>query len=373
VKEKMMIYPFDAGFSAILRHQSLLEGYEISKLVSPRGWGLCDNDASVADSGSYMNIWVWDNFDEALKECDTIFFTKPDNTIFDFENIVKNPLLKSAEAGKNIICTIAMKEELKERLLNICNKKGTYFRYYGEHENYNKHFPKFEYEKISRIRTPVIVVLGTSEKTNKFEIQLSLRENLLEMGYKVSQVGTRKGCELMGFHSFPEFMFSPSLNESGKVFLYNQFIKNLEVKDDPDVIIIGIPGGIVPFNEELTNRFGVLAFEISNAIAPDVVIFSTLYTDYSPSYFELLSTTIKYKLGYNIDFFNIANHQFDWESARQEKMLVFTTIDSSFVSKKISSYPKLCKPIYNILDKKNAQNMANSIVNLLSGEYNQLV
>jgi peptide maturation system protein (TIGR04066 family) len=125
------------------------------------------------------------------------------------------------------------------------------------------------------IDTPVIFVLGTGERTNKFEIQLALRENMMKMGYKASQVGTREYCELLGFHSFPRFMFGNGISEISKIASFNRFIKSLERDECPDVIIIGVPRGIMPFNNRLPNGYGILAYEVSQAVTPD----STVYSD----------------------------------------------------------------------------------------------
>ncbi len=133
----------------------------------------------------------------------------------------------------------------------VCKYKGNIFIQYPLNKNYEicSYVDKLE---IQEIKTPVIFVMGVGENAHKFEIQLSVRENLFNMGYKVSQVGSRNYCEMFNFHSFPEFMYSNMYSETEKIKLFNNFIKNIENQENPDVIIIGIPGTIMRINNKAT-------------------------------------------------------------------------------------------------------------------------
>lgn len=42
-----------------------------------------------------------------------------------------------------------------------------------------------------------------------------------------------------------------------------------------DVIILGVPGGVMPYSSEIPNGFGEPAFIIANAIKLDIAIYST--------------------------------------------------------------------------------------------------
>lgn len=126
--------------------------------------------------------------------------------------------------------------------------------------------------------------MGVTNKACKFEIQLSIRENLQSKGYKISQIGSRNYCEFLGFHSFPGFMYNRNLSESEKIILFNNYIKRLENDENPDLIVIGIPGGIMKRNDTFTSYFGIFAYEISQAVTPDYVICSTQYQDFKHEY-----------------------------------------------------------------------------------------
>lgn len=361
MKSKTAVFPFDMEACPLLRHSSLLQDYDISSLVSPEGWGFTGEDAGCADQGCDIGMRVESDFDKVLEQNDTILFMDACNDI-DREILLYPRMVKAAEGSKNILCTIQLEDWIEEKIRNICRCKGTAFQYWGK-KSMQIHRPASE--MIYPINVPVVFVLGLAERTNKFEIQLALRENFQKMQYKVSQIGTRHYCELMGFHSFPEFMYHPAVPEHEKVVLFNHYVKNLEIKEEPDIILIGIPGGMMPFNRKFTNKFGILAYEVSQAVLPDAVVLGTLYDTCTPEYFDFLSTSAKYKLGYEVDCYNMGSVGLDWQLSNVEKQLSYIMTDWKFINEKKQQYNHLKTPVYNVLDPKDACDIANFLLGRL--------
>ncbi len=364
--EKLLIYPYNMQITPVLRHNSLLSGYDISCLISPNGWGFTGKDAGIADSGPDIGITVSSDFEKALDLCDTVMIIEP-HLPFSFEKNILHKIKLAIKSNKNIICLLQLEKQTVEEIDSLCNCQGVYFKYFNGAQNILSEDIHFENESIEEIDTPIILLTGIAERTNKFEIQLTLREKIQKSGYKISQVGSRSYCEMLGFHSFPSFMFSSGVTEVNKVLMFNRFIKKIEETEEPDIIIIGVPGGIMPFNRMFTNKFGLLAFEISQAILPDVVIASLLYEDYKPEGFDIYANSIKYKLGFDVDFFNVANTQFDWARAYEEKVLSYLSLDYKFIDEKKTNFTKNEIPVFNILNKDDSDNMVNQAIEKLTG------
>ncbi len=364
--EKLLIYPYNMQITPVLRHKSLFSGYDISCLVSPNGWGFTGKDAGIADSGPDIGITVSSDFEKALDLCDTVMIIEP-HLPFSFEKNILHKIKLAIKSNKNIICLLQLEKQTVEEIDSLCNCQGVYFIYFNGAQNILSGDIHFENESIEEIDTPIILVTGIAERTNKFEIQLTLREKIQKSGYKISQVGSRSYCEMLGFHSFPSFMFSSGVTEVNKVLMFNRFIKKIEETEEPDIIIIGVPGGIMPFNRTFTNKFGLLAFEISHAILPDVVIASLLYEDYKPEGFDIYANSIKYKLGFDVDFFNVANTQFDWARAYEEKVLSYLSLDYKFIDEKKTNFTKNKIPVFNILNKDDSDNIVKQAIEKLTG------
>ncbi len=373
-KEKVMVYPYSAQFAPVLRNRELIEQYEITGLVAPYGWGPAGRDAAWADGGEYIGIEVSDSFDEALKVCDAVLLAE---SIYKLDYSIMRPNIeKAVKAGKNIICTMQLEDELYNNIEKLCIDNNTAIKYYNVLKRPSKISDfrdsldcteKRDNHKIYDIETPVLFVAGLAERTNKFQIQLDLRNNLQKLGYKVSQVGSRSYCELMGFHSIPSFMFEPSIPEHKKILLFNWFVKRIECAEKPDIIIIGIPDGIMPLNKSFTGHFGVMGYLISRAVNADALILSVLYNMYNNQYFELLQNSIKYKLGCSITCFNMSNISFDWTTSKEKSKEYYTTIDYRFIDEKIEQYKVLSTPVYNMQNPSSAYDMTNYIIDVLSG------
>ena len=364
--KKVLIYPYDSGFTPILRHRQFLEGYDIVSLVSPGGWALTGRDAGDADKSGQIGINVTGDFEEALELCDIVIIVDSEKQL-DFQKYIMPKVFTAVEHEKDIIVTTQLRDEDYKTISQKCKDAGVDYKYFNYPEEHRK-FPGItaENEFLHNINTPVVFVLGIGERTNKFEIQLSLRKKFLSEGYKVSQIGTRGYCELLGFLSFPEFMFDGTLPETNKIVFFNHLIKQIENEEHPDVFIIGIPGGIMPFNNRLTNRFGILAYEVSQALEADCAIFSCHYAEYKNEYFKGLSDLVKYKLGFEVSCYNISNVMFDWVNSKQENKSIYTTLDSAYIDEKLNQYSKMEIPAFNAQNTDGAWNMSEHIINKLA-------
>ncbi|MDY4115665.1 MAG: TIGR04066 family peptide maturation system protein, partial [Blautia sp.] len=99
------------------------------------------------------------------------------------------------------------------------------------------------------------------------------RKIFIEQNYKVFQVGTKDYSTLFELDNWPRFLFSQEISFPKKVFAFNRWIFERVKKLEPDIIILGIPGGIMPINNKICNYFGELALIISKALKIDVNIF----------------------------------------------------------------------------------------------------
>ena len=363
-KKEILVYPYDIEFCPILRHSEMMLEYAVAAIVSPLGWGMNGKDAAVADGGDCLNINVNSDFESLLPLCDCVLFSEAERPL-DFDKSILPKVINAVSAGKDILYLRELDEERKKKLKGICKKYDVGFKTCDDFKDTFSVDDSYSL-KLHKINTPVIFVTGSYERTQKFEIQLSLRDAFNSLGYNVSQVGSRNYCELIGFHSFPEFMYKSSIADEKKIFAFNHYLKELEIEESPDVLIVGIPGGVMRLNDSFTGRFGIMAYEVSQAVTPDVAVFSTLYEDVQPDYFEKVSMSIKYKLGFDISCYNLSNVKFDWDVAKDSEKESYLLLDSSFIQKRIPKFNMLKTPVFNILNDRDKGNMASFLIDTLS-------
>lgn len=360
--QKALVYPYDSEFSPVLRHKSLLCNLDVVKLVSPRGWGFTGMDASAADGGDTLGIKIEDNFEMAIEECDTLLLVDSICSLA-FEKYIMPKVRIAAGMVKNIICTRSLNSDEVKEIEHICRETGSQFKCYIKEG-------KSEFEIIAenrvQIETPVVFVAGTGERSDKFEVQLSLREELIKRGYSVCQIGTRSFCELLGFHSMPDFILGTQIKESQKVCYFNHYIKQLETREKPDIIIIGIPGGIMPINDLFSNQFGIIMYEISQAVQPDYSILCSHNEEHDLSFYKEISEGVNHKFGFNIDCHIVSHIKIDWMESQNSKVLSYLSLDKGYIDSEIRHIDTSDIQIMNIYADGGPSQLTESVINRLS-------
>lgn len=226
-ENKIILYPYDYNNSVILRYYDLFKYKGTFVPVSPKGTGLIGKDASIVDKGDKLNCIVksFDDKNEFLDKENLCILLESDYTC-DLEQDLSSSDFK---------CVIDCIEKERELPLEV--------------------IPEDDHQ-IFKFETPVIFVTGLNERTNKKFIQLEL-QRYFSKEYTVSLILSSGKAELFGDHSYPQFMFSKDISEAAKIILFNRYVKKIEQDEKPDIIVIGIPGSVFPYNFEVNNYFGI--------------------------------------------------------------------------------------------------------------------
>lgn len=361
-KKRALIYPYDCESTCLIRFNHLNKIFDIVGIVSPRGWGLTDKDAGIADGGDMIGLRVENGF-EVYDDNDYDAIALVDSCReLDFENIIYPKLESLIAKGKDIICLKEVDASQLKLMKDLCDKYDTSF----QHFSCDWEPIKPNMTNIFNIEVPIVFVLGLGDRTQKFNIQLSIWEGLKNLGYNVSQIGSKNYSNIFGFHPFPSFMFSKNLKEQDKVILFNRMVKKIEIEEKPDVIVIGIPGGIMAINKDITQGFGILPYLICQAVKADISILSVYYDEYNAKFFREIEILAKYRFGTLIDCFNISNIKIDYLETENSKEMSYIMLDTDFIDRKKNNYVGVTKAIFNVLNKNDQNNMTRYIINTLS-------
>lgn len=310
---KTLIYPFDRQFLPLIRHQAYPSELEIEYCVAPNGWGFSNKDIGIFDLGEPVGKRATSDFDGSLEQCEAVIICKWDK--FLRRDIVYDKLIKSANAGKHIYCCIDLNLEEYEYVYSLVNEHSKTFTYYNTNlDSQDQEILAGYSDSILQIDTPVIMVFGIMEQVSKFDTQLALRQYLKDLGYSVSVVSSRTYGAIAGFHPTPFFLLETDIPEAKKVSMLNGFIKNIELNEKPDLIIIGVPGGILPIDDKISNGFGITGFEVTQAVTPDVAIVNIPHEQYAADYFQELDNIVKYRFSSLSNAYLVDNVFFDRSS-----------------------------------------------------------
>jgi uncharacterized NAD-dependent epimerase/dehydratase family protein len=115
-----------------------------------------------------------------------------------------------------------------------------------------------EYNNLPYLKTPVISIVGTSNKQGKITAQLRIRKILEEEGYKVSHVSTEPQGILFGADfCFPygyKCPIEPPEHEWSR--LMRIALRGIQQYNKPDIILTGTQGALLPRSRTISNEIG---------------------------------------------------------------------------------------------------------------------
>lgn len=241
--------------------------------------------------------------DEMLNEVDALCIVDSLSEINETELLAV--ITDVAKKRKKIILASHTYLKYKEKIKRICDENHVeLIMYYNLNFNNDQILNGTKME----IEAPVITIMGMLPMTQKFELQLYLRRKFIDKGYKVSQIGTRPVSELFGFHALPEYFFTNKYTDVEKIIAFNNFVKNIEKEEKPDVIIIGIPDVVIPFSKKHNFSFGIYAYEILSAVQPDFAFMNLSAGEYNQDFFNEIRQMCLYKFNIDIDAYFISKY-----------------------------------------------------------------
>lgn len=310
-KERAMIFPYDGNTAPLLRNSKFIDNYDMVLPCTFESWNLDSRDAAFADGGSKIGIQARSDFSKCLKDVDVVIFVEGSQAIARGE-LIYPKMYEAIAQGKKIIDLLEFNEleaEMKSYSLNH-NVKYITCRNDTDHWRCNKDIVA---EGLLDVNIPIVLVVGEGKDTGKFLTELKLTERLERKGYKVSLIGSNDCCKLVGGKPFPAFMRDNGMTDVEQVLLFNRYIKYVEELEKPDLILLGVPGGVISCTKRIYGDFGILAYKVSQAIKADFVMMNLFYEEYPDSVFEDIHKMFQYRFGMNVDLIGISNHHVDWE------------------------------------------------------------
>jgi hypothetical protein len=223
------------------------------------------------------------------------------------------------------------------------------------------------FRDLSKIKTPVIAVVGTSNKQGKFTTQLRLKKILQKAGYRTAHLSTEPQSELLG----ADFTFPIGLNSTVKIPLtawdvtVHALVKAIARYVNPHIIISGTQGWIVPLNRSLFNALNMLHF--LNGVQPDGVVCAINPNDTLETIHQnvqaVQSITKARLLFYTITPWERTLHQ----TNTGNKVMVKNLLSGDELQKRIAYYADMLQaPVFNIKEENCDQQVVQIIENFFS-------
>lgn len=296
-KVNTAVFPVDINYIAMIENPALQMDdimFEVKQWISFSGW---NTKSFYENTDCYKISCLEEGLDadvEALVLIDTLH-------ILELEYL---EAVIAMAAGNGITVFNARSTDLQEEesIKELCRKYQTEYRLIQE--NYVPG-PLNNYE-LKEIEAPVVSVVGTGPNTQIFDVELQLYGEFKKAGHKISYISSRRAGRLLGAHCIPDFMYDTRA-EREKILLLNRFVYETAAAEKPDLILLGVPGEIMPLSRKHSLNFGIVSYEIFSAVTPDVSILGLYNLEYTDAFIEREKAYCKYHLNMEPDIIFCSN------------------------------------------------------------------
>ena len=260
---KLSFFPFTPEVEQLARNRSILKDYEMSSILSFK-----EDKVHLNDFQARTGIPCFTSIEQALKNIDSLILLSKgcDHTwekyydCIDYATSHEIPVY----CGEKVISS--MPEEKYRSLVHLIHNEST------------MECP-FSNDKLLEIDIPIIAIMGVGENCGKFECELELKQYIDGLGYQCLPLSSNPLGKYAGMVLFPDFLYDDSVSFPQKVLGLNRYVYELCKINTPDVLLVGVPGGIIPLSNTEANRFSEIPLVISLALHIDAGVLAVYFTD----------------------------------------------------------------------------------------------
>ncbi len=296
-KKRIAIFPIDESIMPYIKYK-LIDQYEVAA-------------GYTSNKGSYLGKeFILENGRFTIKninQCDysefDIMWVVDSDEIDRFEDDILPIVEQAAYNKKDIYVSVSMNQDIFLKCQEICKSNNVTFIKITEDDQINLELT----ETLLKVSTPIVFVLGIYEHTSKLDTLLYLHKAAKVAGYRPISILTKtNNFNLEDCHGFPKFMLNDGLSDKMKILLFNHFIRKLELEKMADLILIGIPGEIMPINRMHFGNFSIMPYLVANAVSCDYAVLKLFNDFYTKEFAEEVKNYCTYKYAVDIDSFVVS-------------------------------------------------------------------
>lgn len=356
-KINLGVYPFEESFIPILRYKELFDKYRFCQLIKHNGDSLSENE--IKEISTYARECGQINWEDLNNDSrlDMLLVTR-DVEKLEWD-VAVGVIEKYCKMGIGIL--LMGVQTVKGKIQEICTSYNVMCKTSDEISFANK---KVDYRNMKyslaqqTIETPIVSVAGVVPVTQKYQIQLDLFDNFKKDGYKVTLVGT--GCmnELIDSYSVDDVLFCRELSEVHRIHYFNDFIKEIEKQEEPDVIIIGVDDPLLSLSSRHPFNYGIYASELYSAFTPDVSVIALMNGTYNDEFYDEFGKLCRFKYNFEASAYFVSRYVPLSASMYREKLSYAYANEIQNTSNKYTVFSNADieqKSIYNFVLKKLQQ------------------
>lgn len=306
-KINLGVYPFEESLIPVLRYKELFGKFRFCQLIKHNGVNLSENEIKeISTYAKECGQIDWEDLNND-SDLDMLLVT---GAVEKLEwDVVIGVIEKYCKMGVGVL--LMGVQIIKQQIQEICASYNVPCKTNDELPFASKmiDYKNMEYSLTQQtIETPIVSVAGVVPVTQKYQIQLDLLNNFKKDGYKVTLIGT--GClnELMGSYSVDNVLFCRNLSEAHRIHYFNNFIKEIEKQEEPDLIIIGIDDPLLSLSSRHPFNYGIYASELYSAFTPDVSIIALMNGTYNDEFYDEFGKLCRFKYNFEASAYFVSRY-----------------------------------------------------------------
>lgn len=345
---KFLVFPYDYNLKKTIEWSAKIIDGVVEDILSMEGWG---ETQSVIQFGK-KQIRIKESINEISSNCNSVWIVESYYKVDFMTNIL--PILiyakeknwfvfygrKISEKEEGIIKELIPKERL---YIATCQYRETCYE-----------------DKLYDIKIPIVWIVDMFSRMQSQDVSIKLYQIFCELGYSTSLVSRRKDISLFkDIELFPEIT---AINCHDSIKFLNHYFKELERVKKDDLILVEIPGNLLEVSRKVYGDYGGMAYLMSKAVPPDVIICNIPYMDNILEMKEELMLAISSMEGLDIDYVNIIPAYLDVMESEQMKNFEYLTLSNDYINRKIENITH----IYNVNSVERAQKLAEQVISQLN-------
>lgn len=345
----IIIFPYDDTLNSILSYIDE-NVYDVKGLVSPCGWGYCANEIKIGRK----NLKVYGNIDQVKENYNSICIVNSRYDL-DFEKYILPVLKECKEKNLDVIlCRDLLKKEIKFVKQYIKENKLHII-----HEKYD--VSKFQ-DEIYDINTPVVFIVDMLTEMHSENVSSEVYIELEKRGYKTYLLSAKKEKKLINsVDVIPEIVINNKGYNREKILKFNHYIKQVEIIEHPDLIIVEAPGNLLEISKMVTGDFGSGAYIISRGISLDYVICNMPYFSGFSEKCDDLGQCIEARIEAEVDAYNITSQYLDLADAEENGVIEYMDVSRDLIVDEIKNNEE----IYYLQEKTEISRVVDDIIKKL--------
>lgn len=342
------LYPYRKAYYPLVKHfEEFQEKYTLAALISPDGFGLTGKDAGYAVGQDTIGLIVQSELD-VTEDWMTLFVVEPQETEEVLQEKCRDYIRQSVDAGKTVIYFCADRQYFWEELKQLSDVTAAHLTFQvASGMLYQKVETEIYHFKEENLKNPIMLFGGLIQEETVTENMLLFAQQLRGQGLKCVLIANEPGYQLFDAYSIRYILRDPELNQDEKVQRINWLIRDIEIAEAPDVILLEASDALMSFDDYASNGYGIHTYMTCLAHQPDYLISSLPCDLFQTPLIERISSRLRERLGCEITAAGISNGIVDTMEVTQKRKVSMVRADQEMVEQYYNSCQKDCSiPVF---------------------------